>query len=93
MYSVTFTILLSNYIPASRATPTTIPVCACSTGSLIVLGSISPYPDPKQPEQWFYMNDYAPNSYYEIGDDVGFNVYIKTYKRKHGEPYYTLNIQ
>jgi hypothetical protein len=41
----------------------------------------------------FYVDDYAPNSYYEIGDDISLNVYIKTYKRKNGEPSYTLNIQ
>jgi hypothetical protein len=41
----------------------------------------------------FYVDDYAPDSYYDIGADVSFNVYIKTYKRRNGEPSYTLNIQ
>ena len=41
----------------------------------------------------FYVDDYAPKSYYDIGADVSLNVFIKTYKRKNGEPSYTLNIQ
>jgi hypothetical protein len=41
----------------------------------------------------FYVDDYAPASYYDIGADVSLNVYIKTYKRKNGEASYTLNIQ
>lgn len=41
----------------------------------------------------FYVDDYASKSYYDIGADVSLNVFIKTYKRKNGEPSYTLNIQ
>ena len=41
----------------------------------------------------FYVDDYAPKSYYDIGADVSLSVFIKTYKRKNGEPSYTLNIQ
>jgi hypothetical protein len=41
----------------------------------------------------FYVDDYAPESYFDIGTQVSLNVYIKTYKRRNGEPSYTLNIQ
>lgn len=41
----------------------------------------------------FYVDNYAPKSYYDIGADVSLSVFIKTYKRKNGEPSYTLNIQ
>ena len=41
----------------------------------------------------FYVDDYATDSYYDLGADVSFPVFIKAYKRKNGEPSYTLNIQ
>ncbi len=41
----------------------------------------------------YYVDDYAPDSYYDIGADVCFPVYIKTYKRRNGDPSYTLMIQ
>ena len=41
----------------------------------------------------FYVDDYAPGGYHNIGSDVCFPVYIKSYIRRNGEPSYTLNIQ
>lgn len=41
----------------------------------------------------FYVDDYAPNSYYELGAEVSFPVFIKAYNRKNGEASYMLNIQ
>lgn len=41
----------------------------------------------------YYVDDYAPDSYYNIGADVCFPVYIKAYKRRNGDPSYTLMIQ
>lgn len=41
----------------------------------------------------FYVDDYAPASYYELGAEVSFPVFIKAYNRKNGERSYMLNIQ
>jgi hypothetical protein len=36
----------------------------------------------------FDVDDFALDSYYDIGANVSLHVYIKTYKRKNGEPSY-----
>lgn len=41
----------------------------------------------------YFVDDYAPNAYYDIGSDVYLPVYIKTYKRRNGDPSYTLMFQ
>lgn len=41
----------------------------------------------------FYVDDYAPDSYHEIGEYVCLPIYIKTYLRKNGDPSFTLNVQ
>jgi len=41
----------------------------------------------------YYVDDYAPNGYHDLQSSVSFPVFIKAYKRKNGEPSYTLNIQ
>ena len=41
----------------------------------------------------FFVDDYAPTGYHELNSNVCLPVYIKTYKRKNGEPSFTLNIQ
>ena len=41
----------------------------------------------------FYVDDYAPGEYHDVGSDICFPVYIKAYNRRNGEPSYTLNIQ
>lgn len=41
----------------------------------------------------FYVDDYVPNSYHDINVKVCLPVYIKSYKRKNGEPSYTINVQ
>ncbi len=41
----------------------------------------------------FYVDDYAPNGYHDINVKVCLPVYIKPYKRKNGEPSYTINVQ
>ncbi|MBR1658529.1 MAG: hypothetical protein IJ697_08705 [Synergistaceae bacterium] len=41
----------------------------------------------------FYVEDYKPDGYHEIGDTVSLPVYIKVYTRKNSEPGYTLNVQ
>ena len=41
----------------------------------------------------FYVDDYAPESYCDIGESIAFLVYVKAYKKKNGEAGYTLNIQ
>ena len=41
----------------------------------------------------FYVDDFAPSDYHEINSNVCFPVYIKAYKRKNGEPSYTINVQ
>ncbi len=41
----------------------------------------------------FYVDDYAPDGYYDLNSSACFPVYIKAYNRKNGDPSYTLNIQ
>ena len=41
----------------------------------------------------YYIDDYAPTSYYEVGEVVHLSVYIKPYKKKNGDLSYSLNIQ
>lgn len=41
----------------------------------------------------YFIDDYAPDSYYDIGAQICLPVYIKTYKRRNGDPSYTLMIQ
>ena len=41
----------------------------------------------------FYVEDYQPDRYHEIGDTVSLSVHVKAYNRKNGEPSYTLNVQ
>lgn len=41
----------------------------------------------------FYVDDYAPEEYHELNDNVCFPVYVKAYNRKNGTPSYTLNVQ
>lgn len=44
-------------------------------------------------ERKYYVDDYAPSSYHEIGENVSFPVYVKPYIKKNGEPSYNLCIQ
>ena len=41
----------------------------------------------------FFVDDFAPGEYHDINSNVCFPVYIKAYKRKNGEPSYTINVQ
>lgn len=41
----------------------------------------------------YYVDDYAPDSYFDIGDFITVPVYVKSYQRKNGGLSYTLNIQ
>lgn len=40
----------------------------------------------------FYVDDYNPDSFYDVMSDVCLPVYVKTYKRKNGEPAYNFQI-
>ena len=44
-------------------------------------------------ERKFYEDDYAPESYHDIGDYVSFSVYVKPYCKKNGDASYNLCIQ
>lgn len=39
-----------------------------------------------------YVEDFAPSSYHELGENVTFHVYVKAYIKKNREASYTLNI-
>ncbi len=41
----------------------------------------------------YYVDDYAPESYHNLDENVCVPVYVKTYLRKNGDPSFTLNIQ
>ena len=40
-----------------------------------------------------YVEDYSPDSYFEIGENVELPVYVKPYQKKNGMLSYTFNIQ
>jgi len=40
-----------------------------------------------------YVDDFAPDSYYELGDKVAIPVYVKPYTKKTGVPAYMLKTQ
>lgn len=41
----------------------------------------------------YYVDDFSPSSYYEIGSTAELSVYIKPFKKRNGDPSYTLCIQ
>ena len=41
----------------------------------------------------YYVDDYAPSSYYEIGECISVPVYVKPYLKKNGDVSYNLSIQ
>ena len=41
----------------------------------------------------YYVDDFAPSEYHDINSSICFPVYIKAYRRKNGEPSYTINVQ
>ena len=41
----------------------------------------------------YFVDDYAPEGYHELGEIVELRVYIKPYLRKNGETSYTINVQ
>lgn len=41
----------------------------------------------------YFVDDFAPENYYDINSSVCLPVYVKAYKRRNGEPSYTLNVQ
>ncbi len=41
--------------------------------------------------RFFYVDDYSPNQYYEVGQSIQVPVYVKPYRKKNGEPSYSLN--
>ena len=43
--------------------------------------------------QKYYVDDYAPSGYHEIGEYLSVPVYVKAYVKKNGEASYNLSIQ
>ena len=41
----------------------------------------------------FFVDDYAPDSYYDLNKHVCLPLYIKPYLKKNGEPAFNLNVQ
>ena len=41
----------------------------------------------------YYVDEFAPNEYFELGMDISVPVYIKAYKKKSKEAAYTKNIK
>ena len=41
----------------------------------------------------YYVDDYAPAGYYEIGEYISVPVYVKPYTKKNGDVSYNLSIQ
>ena len=44
-------------------------------------------------EKRYYVDEFSPASYHEIGDFVEVPVYIKPFRKKNGDLSYSLNIQ
>ena len=42
--------------------------------------------------RYYYVDDYSPETYYEVGQSVQIPVYVKAYKKKSGDASYTLNV-
>jgi hypothetical protein len=43
-------------------------------------------------DRYYYVDDYSPDTYYEVGENVQIPVYIKAYKKKSGDASYSLNV-
>lgn len=41
--------------------------------------------------RFYYIDDYSPNQYYEVGQLIQVAVYVKPYRKKNGELSYSLN--
>ena len=41
----------------------------------------------------YYVDDFAPSSYYSVGENVESNVYVRPYRKRNGDLSYTLCIQ
>ncbi len=41
----------------------------------------------------YYIDDYAPDSYHDVGDYAVFPVFIKPFRKKNGDPSYSLSVQ
>lgn len=44
-------------------------------------------------EHRYFVDDFAPSSYYDILSPVTLSVYVKPYLKKNGDPAYTLCVQ
>ena len=40
----------------------------------------------------YYVDDFDPEKYYSVGENVSLPVYVKAYKKKNGEPSYMLKM-
>ena len=41
--------------------------------------------------KFYYVDDYSPEQYYEVGQSIQVAVYVKPYRKKNGESSYSLN--
>ena len=41
----------------------------------------------------YYIDDYAPDSYHEVGDYAVLPVFVKPFRKKNGDPSYSLSVQ
>lgn len=41
----------------------------------------------------YYVDDFSPNSYHELGEIISIPVYVKTYLSRNGKPSFNLNVQ
>ena len=44
-------------------------------------------------EHKYYVDDYAPSGYHEVGECISLPVYVKPYLKRNGEASYNLSIQ
>ena len=41
----------------------------------------------------YYIDEYSPSNYHEIGDFIEIPVYVKPYRKRNGDLGYSLNVQ
>lgn len=44
-------------------------------------------------ERRYYVEDFAPSEHHNVGDNITIPVYIKSYRKKTGDPSYSICVQ
>ena len=75
-----------------RMVPADHPTTEIVTYTVIDQNDKRYYIDDYAPDS-YYIDDYAPDSYHEVGDYAVIPVFIKPFRKKNGDPSYSLSVQ